>query len=71
MKGSRRFTRSTAERIRQLLGRTRKADRPVQKHLRQQIRDLDFYISDWKRPSEGFGPDDFDALVRNGHIEII
>lgn len=62
MRGSDTFSRSTADRIRLLLHRTRSSPREDQKRLREQIRDLGFYISDWSRPAEGFGPSDFDAL---------
>ena len=70
MKGSRRFSKETADEIVRLLGRTRAARRPQQKALRQQIRDRGFYISDFNRPGSGFGPDDFRELVRQGVIQI-
>ncbi len=71
MKGSRRFSHETAQQIRTLLADVRRADRATQKNLRQRIRKLDFYISDFNRPIAGFRPDDFDELVRAGKIEII
>lgn len=70
MKGKTRFSAATAERIRILLGRVRSSPRPAQKVLRQQIRDLGFYISDFRRPASGFTREDFDALVQNGGIEV-
>jgi hypothetical protein len=70
MKGSRTFTRQAAKEIVVLLGRTRAASRADQKVLRQQIRDRGFYISDFNRPASGFGPDDFQDLVRAGVIRI-
>jgi hypothetical protein len=71
MKGSRVFSRSTADRIRSLLARTRAAEPPQQKALRQDIRDLRFYISDFHRPATGLAPEDFDELVRTKQIEIV
>jgi hypothetical protein len=71
VKGSRRFNRSTADQIRVLLSRVRNADRNQQKALRQQVRDLGFYISDFGRPVTGFRTEDFDELVRTGLIEIL
>ncbi len=70
-KGQREFSKATADRIRVLLGQTRNSDRPQQIALRGKIRDLGFYISDFNRPAEGFGPEDFDELVRGGQIRVI
>jgi hypothetical protein len=70
MKGSLVFTRSAAARIRMLLAQTRAADRARQKGLRQDIRDLGFYISDFSRPASGFTPEDFDELVRTKQITV-
>jgi hypothetical protein len=71
MKGQRRFSQAAADQIRVLLGRTRSAQRAEQKVLRQRIRDLGFYISAFERPATGFGPDDFDELIRSNAIEIV
>jgi len=71
VKGNRRFTRATADQIRVLLSRTRNAPRAQQKALRQQIRDLGFYISDFDRPAAGFGPNEFNELIRSGVIELV
>jgi hypothetical protein len=71
MKGERRFTAATAERIRVLLGRTRNAPRHEQKVLRQAIRNLGFFITDFDRSGSGFRPEDFDGLVRSGQIEVV
>jgi hypothetical protein len=70
VKGRTEFTEATADRIRVLLSQTRNAIRPQQKALRQQIRDLGFYITDWERPGTGFTVDDFDGLVRSGRVRI-
>ena len=70
MKGQRHFTRAAADQIRWLLDRTRAASRADQKVLRQAIRDLGFYISDFTRPSTGFCRCDFEDLVRTGQVEV-
>ncbi len=44
------------------------ADRADQKRLRDELRAIGFYISDWSGP--GFAPSDFDELVRSGQIKI-
>jgi hypothetical protein len=71
MKGQCHFTRAVAVKIRWLLDRTRAASRADQKVLRQEIRDLGFYISDFSRPATGFRRRDFEDLVRTGQIEVI
>jgi hypothetical protein len=70
MKGSRRFSKESAAEIRRLLGAVRRAEPPQQKGLRQRIRDLGFFISDFNRPASGFTPGDFDDLVAAGQIEV-
>jgi hypothetical protein len=70
VKGRTEFTGATADRIRVLLSQTRNAPRPQQKALRQQIRDMGFYISDWERPGTAFTVDDFDDMVLRGQIKI-
>ena len=71
MKGQRHFTRAVADKIRWLLDRTRAASRADKKVLRQEIRDLRFYISDFSRPATGFRRRDFEDLVRTGQIGVI
>lgn len=71
MQSSRRFTRAAAQQIRVLLADTRRAERSRQKALRQQIRDLGFFISDFSHSADGFTPEDFDDLVSAGTIDII
>lgn len=70
MKGTDSFSQASADRIRLLLNRTRSSPREDQKRLRQEIRDLGFYISDWSRPRDGFRPEDFDNLVRSGRVRV-
>ena len=66
------FDRSTADRIRALLAKTRNARPEDQKRLRDQIRALGFYITDFPpRAGGGFTPEDFDALIRDGRINVI
>jgi len=71
MKGQSRFSRTTADQIRSLLAQTRAAQRSEQKVLRQEIRELGFFISDFNRPATGFGPDDFEELIRSGRIQVV
>ena len=70
MRGRRSFTQNEAGDIRRLLAATRAASAEEQKRLRQKLRDRDFHISDFHRPRDGFRLEDFDALVRQGEIDI-
>jgi hypothetical protein len=69
MKGTNRFTAAEADRIRRLLRQRATAERAQQKRLRDELRAIGFYISDWSGP--GFTPSDFDELIRTGGIMII
>ncbi|CAN5581024.1 hypothetical protein BH23CHL7_BH23CHL7_15960 [soil metagenome] len=64
------FSPATADKVRSLLTPVRNSPRRRQKALRQRLRDLGFYISDFARPATGFTVHDFDDLVRSGVITI-
>jgi hypothetical protein len=70
VKGSDCFSRASAARIRGLLGELRVAERARQKRLRDEIRGIGFYISDWERDATGFTVSDFDELVDQGRVRI-
>ena len=71
MKGRDRFTKTEAEAIKALLRRVRLAEPGTpQKLLRDQLRGLGFYISDWGGGPGGFTASDFDDLVRRGAVTI-
>jgi hypothetical protein len=70
VKGKHVFSHQEADRIRILVSKTRSANRDQQKRLRQQLRDMHFFISDFPRPSSGFTVQDFDEHVRKGRIEV-
>jgi len=69
VKGTNRFTAAQADRIRALLRARAVAERVEQKRLRDELRAMGFYISDWSGP--GFTQTDFDRLVRTGAIVIV
>ena len=71
MRSSRTFTHAAAQDIRRLLGETRRSDSARQKRLRDQIRALEFYISDFRAGASGFTPEDFDQLLAQGTIRIV
>jgi hypothetical protein len=72
MKGRDCFTAEEAQQIRELLQLVRRAEPGLaQKTLRDALRAIGFYISDWPRGSvTGFTASDFDDLVRRGLIRI-
>jgi hypothetical protein len=69
--GQDRFSRSEADEIRRLLELVRRAEPgPPQKLLRDRLRALRFYISDFAGGPAGFTRSDFDDLVRDGRVTI-
>ncbi|MGF6811730.1 hypothetical protein OKW30_006922 [Paraburkholderia sp. Clong3] len=72
MKGKGTFSPAEADGVRELLRKVRAADRASQKMLRDRLRnELCFYISDFTKSNRGFGPDDFDEMVKRGTIRIV
>jgi hypothetical protein len=71
MKGKNTFTQAEALAIRTALDTLRRAERPVQKSVRESLRkDSGFYISDWPRDATGFTRSDFDELVGQRRIHV-
>jgi G:T/U-mismatch repair DNA glycosylase len=70
MQGRDEFTSAEADKIRKLLRDKQRANRTRQKALRQSLRSIGFYITDFGSSPGGFGPSDFDRLVRAGRIRI-
>jgi hypothetical protein len=64
------FSQREVDRIRTLISQTRNSNRPDQKRLRQQLRDMRFYISDFQQSSAGFTVSDFEDLIRLGRIKV-
>ena len=73
MKGRHKFTQGEADRIRNLLRRKKRVGSASQKRFRDRLRDMGFYITDFRnlgRPASGFGVEDFDRLVEHGMVQI-
>lgn len=74
MKGQRTFTTAQAQQICDLLETLTYArnasDRPLAKVVPGWLREIGFYLSDWKNPPQGFQRVHFDRLVYHGLIEI-
>lgn len=72
MKGKDRFTAAEASRIRGLLREVRRAEPgSVQKVLRDKLRRIGFYISDWEASTLGFTASDFEELVAAGSVSVV
>ncbi|KGN75654.1 hypothetical protein HQ47_01590 [Porphyromonas macacae] len=70
MKGKRKFTEDEANKIRSLISQKLLASTKEQKKIREKIRDLGFYFSDFSN-KKGYTVDDFDWLIESGQIRII
>jgi TDG/mug DNA glycosylase family protein len=64
------FSRDELAWIKQTLDEIRGSDRTRQKSLRQRLRNIGFYISDFATDQSGFTASDVDRLVRVGTIEV-
>jgi hypothetical protein len=71
VKGRGSFTRGEVSRLRGLIREKQTADRARQKTLRNSMRGLGFYISDWTDRTDGFTVSDFDALLERGLIAVV
>lgn len=69
MKGKKTFTREEAEKIRILINKKVRASKYEQKRIRDEIRAIGFYFSDFSN-KKGYTVDDFEFLIRNKQIEI-
>lgn len=70
MKGKREFTKSEIEELRSLISQKVKSDRLKQKSLRNKMRNIGFYISDFTEKKE-FDIDDFNNLIHSGQIVVL
>jgi hypothetical protein len=64
------FSRSEIAKIKALLDEVRRSDRDRQKSLRNQLRRLGFYITDYAGDQAGFTASDVDRLVAKGTITV-
>ena len=69
MKGKKSFTRQEAEKIKILINRKVKASKYDQKRIRDEIRAIGFYFSDFSS-KKGYTIADFENLIRARQIEI-
>lgn len=69
MKSRLSYTYEQAGKIRKLLKLRQRAMPAEQKTILAHIRRLGFYISDFETSQTGFGPADFDRLIRDAVIQ--
>lgn len=70
MKGKREFTKSEIEELKSLISQKVKSDRIKQKSLRNRMRNIGFYISDFTEKKD-FNIDDFNNLIHSGQIVVL
>lgn len=70
MKGKKLFTYSEAEKIKLLINKKVKASKYDQKRIRDEIRAIGFYFSDFSS-KKGYTVDDFENLIHSRQIQII
>ncbi len=70
MKGRTHFTATEAEQLRDLIRRKTSAGRTEQKRIRDAMRAMGFYISDFQITHRGFDAADFDGLLARGEIRV-
>ena len=71
MKGKKTFTKSEANKIIHLLGLKVNSERNKQKTIRDKIRRIGFYITDFDQTYSGFTKRDFNVLIKKNIIKII
>ena len=70
MKGKTKFSEYEANQIRKLINQKVLASTNEQKGIRNKIRDLGFYYSDFSN-KKGYTVEDFEELIKTGEIKII
>lgn len=70
MKGKSNFTKSESVILMRLIKRKVNSNKSEQKKIRDEMRDMDFYISDFT-DKKGFDVDDFSQLIEDGKITIV
>ena len=70
MKGKSNFTKSECAILKRLIKRKVNSNKSEQKNIRNEMRDMNFYISDFT-DKKGFDVDDFSQLIEDGKITIV
>ncbi len=70
MKGRNSFTHSEIESIKKLISLKEKAAPSEQKGIRQEIRKIGFYYSDFSSEKNNYTLDNFESLIRGREINV-
>lgn len=70
MKGKFEFTKNEIEQIKELINKKILASKNKQKSIRNKIRSLNFYFSDFSN-KKGYTVQDFENLIKSGEIKIV
>jgi len=71
MKGKNNFTKIESKLIKDLLELKNESSRDKQKIIRDKIRKIGFYITDFDETYQGFTKEQFESLIKIGKIKII
>lgn len=70
MKGKNQFSKLEYEQLRILIKEKNKADKVAQKAIRNRIRNIGFYFSNYSSRKSGYDLNDLEKLIRSGEIKI-
>jgi len=71
MKGKNAFTQQEVEIIKKLIQEKLKAVPEKQKGIRDKIRKIGFYYTDFSSKKDGYTVEDFVGLIRNGKVKVV
>ena len=71
MKGKNNFTKVESKIIKNLLELKKESSKDKQKIIRDKIRKIGFYITDFDETYQGFTKEQFESLIKIGKIKII
>ena len=70
MKGKNQFTRSEIIQLKEILRNKNNAVGKQQKPFRDELRGMEFYITDFDNTYKGFTEEDLEELIKNGVIKV-
>ena len=71
MKGKNQFLKSEFEQLKTLIKDKQTADKTQQKSIRNRIRKIGFYFSDFSNQKKGYDISDLEQLLKTGEIKIV
>ncbi|MAM29452.1 MAG: hypothetical protein CMC13_10570 [Flavobacteriaceae bacterium] len=71
MKGKNQFSKSEFKQLKILIKEKQTADKTEQKSIRNRIRKIGFYFSDFSNKKKGYDISDLEQLVKTGQIKIV